>query len=196
MKSKDIFTLVPILVISVAIPLVAGALRDSDESITKADSQYQLQRVVEIPEPPPTINSARARNVKMLNLELNSASKEELIAVNGIGNVLSSRIVEYRDALGGFHSIEQLQEVSGIDQSVYTKIFGNFYIKDGPFSKISINFATQNELESHPYITKSMAKRIETARKRGGYFTNYQEIIDRDILLPEEAQRVAPYLLF
>ena len=47
-------------------------------------------------------------------VHVNSASAEQLDALDGIGPALAQRIVEYRDAHGGFGSIDQLDEVSGI----------------------------------------------------------------------------------
>jgi competence protein ComEA len=45
---------------------------------------------------------------------LGSASAEQLDGLDGIGPTLAKRIVEYRTAHGGFHSIDQLGEVEGI----------------------------------------------------------------------------------
>ncbi len=47
-------------------------------------------------------------------VHLNSASAEQLDALDGIGPALAQRIVDYREAHGGFGSIDQLDEVSGI----------------------------------------------------------------------------------
>ena len=47
-------------------------------------------------------------------LSLSSASAEELDGLDGIGPTLAKRIVEYRDAHGGFRSLAELKEVEGI----------------------------------------------------------------------------------
>jgi competence protein ComEA len=47
-------------------------------------------------------------------LSLGSATAEQLDALDGIGPTLAKRIVQWRDAHGGFRSVEQLQEVEGI----------------------------------------------------------------------------------
>jgi competence protein ComEA len=47
-------------------------------------------------------------------VHLNSASAEQLDALDGIGPSLAQRIVDYRRAHGGFRSIDELDEVSGI----------------------------------------------------------------------------------
>jgi competence protein ComEA len=49
-------------------------------------------------------------------LHLSTASAEQLDEIDGIGPTLAERIVEYRDAHGGFRSIEELAEVEGIGE--------------------------------------------------------------------------------
>jgi competence protein ComEA len=49
-------------------------------------------------------------------ISLGSATAAQLDAVDGIGPTLAARIIEYRDAHGGFRSIDQLREVEGIGE--------------------------------------------------------------------------------
>jgi competence protein ComEA len=47
-------------------------------------------------------------------LDLNAATLEQFQELPGVGPVLAQRIVDYRTRNGGFHSVEQLREVTGI----------------------------------------------------------------------------------
>ena len=47
-------------------------------------------------------------------LNINTASPEELALLPGIGETLAKRIVEYREKIGTFTSLDQLMDVSGI----------------------------------------------------------------------------------
>jgi len=49
-------------------------------------------------------------------VHLSSATAEQLDEIDGLGPTLAERIVEYRDAHGGFRSIEELAEVEGIGE--------------------------------------------------------------------------------
>jgi competence protein ComEA len=57
---------------------------------------------------------------------LSTASPEQLEALDGIGPTLASRIVEWRDAHGGFRSVDDLLDVPGIGptrlESLRTKV--------------------------------------------------------------------------
>ncbi len=54
-------------------------------------------------------------------LNLNTATKEELMTINGIGEVLAERIIAYREEHGGFTSLEELTNVKGIAEGRYAK---------------------------------------------------------------------------
>ena len=49
-------------------------------------------------------------------LSLASATQAQLEELDGIGPTLAARIIEYRDANGGFRSVEELGEVDGIGE--------------------------------------------------------------------------------
>jgi len=62
-------------------------------------------------------------------IELNSADKDLLISVSGIGGKLGQRIIEYREEEGGFKELEELKNVKGISGYKYEKIKDSFYLK-------------------------------------------------------------------
>ena len=55
-------------------------------------------------------------------LSLSTATVEQLDALDGIGPTLAQRIVEYRDAHGGFRSIDELREVEGIGEKRFESL--------------------------------------------------------------------------
>ncbi|MGK5554967.1 helix-hairpin-helix domain-containing protein [Actinomadura kijaniata] len=55
-------------------------------------------------------------------LDLNTATAAQLDALPGVGPVLAQRIVDYRTQNGGFRSVDQLQEVTGIGAKRFTEL--------------------------------------------------------------------------
>lgn len=55
-------------------------------------------------------------------LNLNTCTIEQLMTIDGIGEVKAVNIVEYRDYLGGYTSVEQIKNIKGIGESVFAKI--------------------------------------------------------------------------
>lgn len=55
-------------------------------------------------------------------LNLNTCTAEELMTIDNIGESRASAIIAYRDYLGGYTSVEQLKDISGIGDAVYASI--------------------------------------------------------------------------
>lgn len=57
-------------------------------------------------------------------LNINTASLSELMKLPGIGEVKAGAILSYREAKGGFGSVDEILKVDGIKEGVYQKISG------------------------------------------------------------------------
>jgi comEA protein len=55
-------------------------------------------------------------------VNINTASKEELVALPGIGSTLAERIISYRENEGEFGSVDDLQKIKGISKKKLEKL--------------------------------------------------------------------------
>ena len=65
-------------------------------------------------------------------LNLNTATKEELVALPGIGPAKAQAILDYRNAHGGFKSVEELKDVKGIGAKRFEKLKGELTVAGTP----------------------------------------------------------------
>lgn len=128
-------------------------------------------------------------------VDINTADSARLTEVVGIGAKTAPAIVRYRERLGGFVRVEQLAEVKGVTESNYEKILQQICCKDVAIRKIDINFATPSELE-HPYIGPKLVRKLIKQRQLKGGWTCTQELVEQNILTQEEAERLAPYVVY
>ena len=61
-------------------------------------------------------------------INLNTATKDELVALPGIGPAKAQAIIDYRSKNGAFKSIEELKDVKGIGAKRYEKIKGELTV--------------------------------------------------------------------
>ena len=101
------------------------------------------------------------RNRYMCNL--NTADSAALVQLYGIGGYYASRILKYREQLGGsFVSPRQLLEIEGVTQERYSKIEKNIFVREEDVKGFSILGADRKTLERHPYIGPYAARGILT----------------------------------
>ena len=55
-------------------------------------------------------------------VNINTASKEELMTLPGVGEAKASQIIQYRESYGAFQNVEDLMNISGIKEGLFNKI--------------------------------------------------------------------------
>ena len=102
-------------------------------------------------------------------LDINLATKEDLMKVVGIGDAISDRIIKQKDLLGGFVSMDQMEEIWGLSPEVIYDLNKYFVIKSNPnIKKININSASIKELGQFYYFRYPISKNIVSYRSMNG----------------------------
>ncbi|MFN4235410.1 MAG: helix-hairpin-helix domain-containing protein [Bacteroidia bacterium] len=128
-------------------------------------------------------------------LELNNADSLQLIEIKGIGPAFASRIIKYRNRLGGFQRVEQLMEVYGMKEEQFELIKSQVKVNPDVIIKININSCTAEVLKNHPYVNNwNIANALINYRKKHGMFKSVEEIKKCDLVNDELYLKLAPYL--
>jgi competence protein ComEA len=128
------------------------------------------------------------------DLDINQADSSLWCHLPGIGIKLASRIIHFRDKLGGFYSVDQLSETFGLPDSTFQKIRPFLHSASTELQKINLNSARQETLQEHPYIRWKLARMIIQYREQHGGFKIVSELQQLGQMDPEKFKKLEPYL--
>jgi competence ComEA-like helix-hairpin-helix protein len=152
---------------------------------------------------PDWVNNRKANNFKSFQkkidkivvLDINLATKEDLIKIYGIGPALSDRILKQKELFGGFVSMKQMNDIWGLSPEVIESLNQNFKVVALPkIKKIDINNASIKELQLFPYFKYALAKAIVTYRSMNGDFNNFEDLIKINGFPSEKLDIIRLYL--
>ncbi len=127
-------------------------------------------------------------------IDINKADTGVLIALPGIGSKLAQRIINFRDKLGGFYTVQQVTETFGLPDSTFQKIKTRLAVNGRTVKQININTATLDELKVHPYIRYAIANAIVQYRSQHGNFTSVAVIKNIMLITDDLFNKLEPYL--
>ena len=126
------------------------------------------------------------------HITLNTADTTQLKRVPGIGSGYSKAIIRYGERLGGYVSVDQLDEIEGFPTE--TK---QFFIIDNPTPhKLNVNTMTLSELKRHPYINFYQAKAITDYRRIHGHISSLQQLSTCPDFPETAIKRLLPYVAY
>lgn len=161
---------------------------------------YQrLEPYIDIPEnktkPYNTYEKKEAHPKKtFVIVDVNNADSLQLLNIKGIGPAFASRIIKYRNRLGGFIRKEQLMEVYGLDSVKYAQIENQILIDKEKITPININTAEFADIKRFPYLSYKQMNAIIAYRKQHGAYKSITDLNKIHILNPEIISKIAPYI--
>ena len=127
-------------------------------------------------------------------VELNSASKEELMTLPMIGEKRAEHIMKYRELLGGFVSEDQLKEVYSIPDSIYQLIKPKITINSTLVKVIHINADSISSLK-HFYLKKPIAQLIVNYRLQHGIYKSVEDIKKLPLMTDSLFKKMEHYMV-
>ena len=158
----------------------ASTLANDKESFTRKEPKDSVtyQRPVKIKETE--------------HIVLNTADTTSLITIPGIGPYYARKIVQYGNRLGGYVSVDQLDEIDDFP----TEAKKYLVINNPTPKKLNINLLSLNELKRHPYINFYQAKAITDYRRLHGAIKSLNDLRLLKDFTPEVIKRLTPYVTY
>lgn len=128
------------------------------------------------------------------NFELNSTSVDSLVKIRGIGPFYAKNIIQLRDKLGGFVSLDQLNQVYKINNDIIQAIDENTTLNVELIKQININSDSIKSLFKHPYISYKLAKTIFAYKNQHGTYKSIDELKNIKLVSDSLFLRLKPYL--
>lgn len=215
MKRRDIAVIAAGAILIIAISIYAILSNKKNDIIIVYNStaeKYQTEPstepvVITQPITQTSVIQAETTVSKPLYLNINTATKEELILLNGIGEAFAERIITYRNTYGDFRNTEEIMNVYGIGEKLYEVILPYIYVENPvypeattaktpvvttktetkppqteivtePFSEIfDLNTVTFKELMLIPDMKEEHALKIIELREQIGSYSHIYEIL-------------------
>lgn len=127
-----------------------------------------------------------------IKLELNTVDTTELRKIPGVGSSIARMIVRYRQQLGGYYSVQQLEEIHLIS----SRLSKWFTINPVLIHRLNVNKAGLQRLNAHPYINFYQAKAIVEYRRKRGTIRNLNQLAFYEEFTSADFERMSYYIAF
>jgi len=181
-----------------------GKIRKAEDlyKIYNADTVFIKQAIpfVQIPETnsnfEPAIKEWEKSTPINYLVDINLADSSSLDKLPGIGSALSKRIINYRERLGGFISITQLNEVFGLRPTLVDSIAPYLQLSKTSIKPLAINELPADSLSKHPYISRKHAMLIANYRQQHGNYKQLNDLKNIKVIPDSVFQKLSPYITF
>lgn len=129
----------------------------------------------------------------LFKINLNSCNSDDLIQLKGIGPTYAKMILEFREKLGGFYSVDQLYDIPYIKPEAIANNL-NYFEVDNSFKRMDIQKLSFSKIVNHPYTSYESTKVLSNYFR----FRDQKEYLDTFLLKGSINQdtltKLEPYL--
>ncbi len=133
---------------------------------------------------------------EIVKIDLNHCDTNDVKGIPLFGSTRAKKLIEYRDQLGGFYSLSQIQEIYILKEIELDHLNTYFFIHSSDIKKIAINKVSYDEMKKHPYLDAYLAKQIILYREQKGKINNLEEFQKITHAYQSLIEKIKPYLSF
>lgn len=175
---------------------LAAQLEVQQCGFTGSDYENKYQEYGKDDSIKPYPKKERKLEYELVKLNINQCDTFDIKGIPQFGSARAAKLIEYRDQLGGFLSLKQIQEVF-ILQSIELEFLEKyFYVNPKEIKKIKINSITYEELKKHPYFDAYLSKQVLKYREKSGPIRNIEEFQKATNAYGTLVEKVKGYLEF
>lgn len=127
-------------------------------------------------------------------VNINMASKQELMKVKGVGDYYADQIIKRREAYGGIHALDQLMDLYKMTPDKLDSLRESLLINLDDIDRINVNSASKSKLMNHPLINADQANSIVFIRERFGKYKSLDGLLQSPYINQEKLKEIKPYL--
>lgn len=132
----------------------------------------------------------------IVKIDLNHCDTSDIKSIPMFGSARAKKVIEYRDQLGGFHSVQQLKEIYILQELDTDFLDQYFFVQSNDYQKIKINSISYNELKNHPYFDAYLAKQVIKYREKTGHISSMEELQKATNAYASLIEKMKPYISF
>lgn len=127
-------------------------------------------------------------------VDINVASKKELMNIKGIGSFYADEIIDRRETFGGIYSLDQLSDLYKMTPEKLDSLAEYLLIDPNNIRKMNVNLASKKELMGHPLINADIANSIVFIRDRYGNYDALDGLLQSPYIDGDKLEELKPYL--
>lgn len=164
------------------------------------DLYNQLSDKIDLPNalPPKYVDASHPiennTETERVDVNINTASIDELSEVPGIGPFFAKEILKIRENYGGIYDAKQLLEIYKMDKEKLADIEKYIIVDAKDIKKLNVNTATRDALLKHKEISWDIANSIVYIRERNGDYEKIDDLLKSVFINQEKLKLLQPYI--
>ncbi len=162
------------------------------KELAKLDTIFRTEHYVG---PPKHLSRQRVKKLrKLTKFDINAIDSLTLIKIPGIGPAYAHRILNYREYLGGFYDVYQLQEVYGMTPEKFISLKPWFKFQTKP-KQYPLKNLKAGEIPRHPYLSWEQTKVLNKYINQKGQVRKWSELMHSSHFSRDDSIRLSNYFI-